>query len=628
MKKIILVLSVIVTFVSCKSEKKVENGITIGDFNFSSKEITQNEPFTITYVGTGNLENSFYHKIQHNKAFPDDLTFVENKATITIADSISGVAFNFKIDNKYNHNNKKGFLFKVKDKSGNLISDSQASLAYYTMTYGEQFGLESDPKEILNTLDETLDTNPKLIDNWYQNHIYLANEVDIDKGKTIGNNYISHYSSKTEMTLKDYEALSNTYRALRDKAKADSIISFVSKKYPESDLALRSKIDAFFEVKELSTKEALFASNKDRILNSDYANYIVRALAMEHFNKGNTEAFYNYTALMKNNTDKASLFNSIAWPNAEKGQNLEIASELSLKSLSLIEAEQKELKEKPDYYSPNQYKNSLENSYNMYADTYALLAFKKGDLKAAIKYQAKAVSKNSNPEMNECYIEFLVADQQYDKAIEIAKTYIEEGNSTAKLKTYFKEALSKSDNKTNPETLIADLEAKAKQKELDNLRKTLLDEDAIDFTLKNLDGEEITLSSLVGKTVVLDFWATWCGPCIQSFPGMQKVVDKYKDNENVEFFFVDTFEDGETRLKDVAKFIEDNDYNFNVLIDPKEENSTKYKVANAYKISGIPTKIIIGPSGKIKFKSVGYSGSAEKIVSEIDAMVALLKTNP
>jgi len=628
MKKIILLVVMTAFFVSCKKNEKVDNSITIGDFSFSSKEITQNEPFTITYNGSGNLEESFYHKIQNNKALPDDLNFKDNKATITIPDSISGIAFNFKIDGDFDNNNKTGFLFKIKNKDGNIITDSDASLKYYSMTYGQEFDLKSDPKETLSEIETALKSDPKLFKNWYRTHIYVANQVSSEDGKKVGQKYISSYASKSNLDLEDYEVLSNIYFSIRDRNKGDSIVNIVAEKYPDSDLAFRLTTDAFFNANSIEEKESIFISNKAKMLESSNASYFVRLLAIEHYKKGNIDTFNNYVSLIKNNTDKASLYNTIAWSNAEKGKDLEKSSKISMQSLKLIEEEQKTLKERPDYYSPNQYKNSLESSYNMYADTYALLAFKKGEIKEAIKYQSKAVSKNSNPEMNERYIQFLLADNQYDKAILNATAYIEEGNSTIKLKDYFKEALAKANDKRNPETILANLEAKAKQKELDNLRKTLLDEDAIDFTLKNLDGEEITLSSLKGKTVVLDFWATWCGPCKASFPGMQKVVTKYKDDDSVQFYFVDTFEDGETRLEDVANFIKENNYDFNVLIDPKEKNGSKHIVANNYNISGIPTKIIIGPSGKVNFKSVGYSGSAEKIVNEIDAMVELLKTNP
>jgi peroxiredoxin len=109
---------------------------------------------------------------------------------------------------------------------------------------------------------------------------------------------------------------------------------------------------------------------------------------------------------------------------------------------------------------------------------------------------------------------------------------------------------------------------------------------------------------------------------------MQKIVNKYKEDESVAFYFIDTFEDGEDRLEKVSKFVRDNNYSFDVLIDPTKENGRDHLVAKNYNISGIPTKIIIGPNGKVRFKSVGYSGSAEKTVNEIDAMVELLRTTP
>ncbi|HRO71247.1 MAG TPA: TlpA disulfide reductase family protein, partial [Chitinophagaceae bacterium] len=124
-------------------------------------------------------------------------------------------------------------------------------------------------------------------------------------------------------------------------------------------------------------------------------------------------------------------------------------------------------------------------------------------------------------------------------------------------------------------------------------------------------------SSLKGKVVVVDFWATWCGPCKASFPGMQKMVSKYKDKDDVRFIFVDTWERVENKEKNAADFIAGNKYSFHVLMD--NDN----KVVEDFKVEGIPTKFVIDKDGLIRFKSVGFDGSDDKLVKELTAMIEM-----
>jgi len=152
----------------------------------------------------------------------------------------------------------------------------------------------------------------------------------------------------------------------------------------------------------------------------------------------------------------------------------------------------------------------------------------------------------------------------------------------------------------------------------------MLDEKAPLFKLVNLEGKQVSIEDLKGKVVVADFWATWCGPCKASFPAMQKAINKYKNEPNVTFVFIDTWEQAEEREKKVKEFIDKNKYNFNVLYDvakPDEDNS--FTVVSDYKVNGIPTKFIIDKKGTIRFKKVGFDGSDESLISELSMMIEL-----
>lgn len=624
MKRFCLILFSFTIFYQCKEKQQAPERIIIEDFSFSSKDINANQPYTITYIGNGELEESFYQQIVHTTAYTYDLIFEDNTATITIPDSVSAVALHLKVDGKYPNNNKKGFLFSVLNKDGKPAVDAEASKQLYTLVYGSEYGFETNAKEVLNTIENALQNEPNLKEEWMEYHIRIANQDDNNLAKSIARGYLNSINSKKELTLEDYESLINIYRNIQDKVKIDSINFVVQEKYPNGKIATNNTINTILKTSDLETKEAIFKSNIDNILKSRDADYVLEHLATSNYRANNADKFEYFVDMMKSSSTKARLFNSLAWSKVENDEDLDWAAQQSKKALELIRAEQATLEEKPIYYSNHQYKNNLQYSFNMYADTHALALFKMGNIKEAISYQEQAVIKNASPDMYERYIEFLIADQQYNTVVEKATTFIEEGKSTSKLKDYFKVAVKKVDNSTDVKGLLASLEVKAKALELKQLRNKLIDDEAPDFTLKNLAGEEVTLSALKGKTVVLDFWATWCGPCIASFPGMQEVVTKYKDDENVAIFFVDTFEDGENRLKSVASFIETNNYDFNVLIDPKTESGSKYLVADQFGITGIPSKIIIGPTGKIKFKSVGFNGSTEKTVSEMDAMIEMV----
>ena len=111
---------------------------------------------------------------------------------------------------------------------------------------------------------------------------------------------------------------------------------------------------------------------------------------------------------------------------------------------------------------------------------------------------------------------------------------------------------------------------------------------APDFVLKDLNGQDLSLSSLRGKYVVIDFWGSWCGWCIKGMPEMKKYYEKYADR--MEILGIDCG-DTEQQWKDA---VTKHQLPWKHVYNPRES-----KLLATYGIEGFPTKMVIDPQGKI-----------------------------
>jgi len=121
---------------------------------------------------------------------------------------------------------------------------------------------------------------------------------------------------------------------------------------------------------------------------------------------------------------------------------------------------------------------------------------------------------------------------------------------------------------------------------------------APDFTLASPDGLSITLSELRGRPVLLNFWASWCGPCRNEMPEFQEMYEKYS-GEGVVFLMVNLTDGSKETQSSASAFINSSGYTFPVYFD------TKNSAADAYNISSIPTTFFISKSGDIAGKNIG-----------------------
>lgn len=586
---------------------------------------------TVTYIGDlakPDTEISYFFNYMGENRFKNEIIpseFQNNKITgrFKLPDTVLYVSIKITNGKEFDNNRDKGYGFNVyengKPKKGTFFTQGAVSL--YNKYF---FNAKVDTLKAIQLMEKEYQLHPDLKESTLP--IYLST-LKLDKSKEAEAVKLStEYYNKILETGKNDNFTERIVETIvgRDHQKRDSLINEVIKKHPKGKAALRKQyIDFYFMAMYLPdsalTRYSSIVENFSDI-EPEMRTQLTHSLITTYRGLLDYDNFEKHISKVNDPSFLAREYNEIAWKMATKDKDIDLAKKYSEKSLLNVD-KMMEVK-KPETTRII----FLRNKAN-YLDTYAYILNKLGDTQGAVDNEVKSAELFNweNLGANENVVQYLVNNKQFEDALSKSENFIKDKYGSAKMDSLYKVAyIALNGDDTGLHQALENLKNAGNLSYIEELKKKMISMPAPDFSLKDDEGNTVRLSDFKGSVVILDFWASWCGPCIASFPAMLKAMNELK-GEDVVFLFINTQEydnSDEKRLEAISKTLDDKFADFRVLID--EKNNDQFLVGNLYNVKAIPVKFFIDKQGTLRYSSTGFE-SEEKLVKELKALVNVLK---
>jgi thiol-disulfide isomerase/thioredoxin len=545
------------------------------------------------------------------------------KGALLTEKATDGVVFAFRSGELTDDNAKQGYFTYLYDAQGQPVAGARGGLATMYTRWGDWVaGVEPNPAKAFELLKAENAAYPGSETVFLTTYLHLLAGQDKEKGPELALAKLDALAARKNLTVEELEALYYGYGRLKQEEKANTYRALVLQRAPKGDLAEQEHFMKIYGEKDPGKKGALLKPFEKDFPRSGRLEYLYSSTAGTYVDGQDIAGLRKFLE-GQGTRMPAGVYNNIARKLYEADKELPLAESLARQAVTKARAELAQPSgEQPDHSTAEQWQQQRGFALAAFLDTYGSVLDKQGKAQEAhtALQEAVALQKSADAEVNERFVALLVKTKRYREALAAGDKMIPEGKGTRKMKEDLRRAyIAANGNEKGYDRYLAALEAPAREKMKKELTRKMISEPAPAFRLQDLNGNTISSEALKGKTVVVDFWATWCGPCVASMPAMQQAAARYKDDPTVQFLFLNSWQREDDKLKLVRDFLAKKKYDFTVPMDVDN------KVIGAYKVDGIPTKFVIDPQGNIRFKSVGFEGGPDALVEELTLMIDLAR---
>ena len=593
-----------------------------GSIIISKENPSRGDEIRVRYIGPLAEENTklyciFYYSDLNSKVKTLGVEMVLNEINTSLIIPDSAVYFTFFAVNrsKIDNNNGQGFGFHVYQNS-KPIKYSYLSKGYFNKFNNYIFKGEVNNVKAAKYIEKEWELYPEMKKECLPYYLELLLQIPERKKEALEVlKEKMDYGIVNRVPERDIRKFSDLYYS-NNRIGLDSIKNILINLYPKGITYSETQISKIDEDNILTIEEINQVLYGDYVLTINQKFNLLKLKLLLLLFQNNSDEYEETLIYAKKELGISTFYEPLGGNfneyanNYLKGKRFELAHRFSKQSLR--------------FYS---YSDTLSVFYGNILDTYASALYGIGDLNGAINYQRKAVELMNlqDQNANQRFIEYLYSDKNYSEIIEKGKEIIASNTSTLVLDSLYSFAL-KSLNKTDPNYEF--LKEANLQKDKQDILAELINQKASNFALKDLNGETVQLKDFSGKILIIDFWATWCKPCLASFPAMKK-AQKELENTNVKFVFINTFEnqidsDNSALTEKIIQLSKKKNFTeFDILLDKEDPKIGSYQTSTDYNVKEIPVKFIIDQGGNLRYKSIGF-GSEEKLLLELKTVVNFL----